>query len=291
MRADFSFKSLLMFFVLCGLLCGPVSVSAKDSGVDAPGLSEATAELMDENGAAVLQGILEKSEIGEDMESDVKNVREDALKQTAYTLGLQKAVKWRYGKIRALLADQASRLDRVFDFRPLLMHDGRVLPPAITEATKGYRVESDVQASSVDVVYQIIRPARMVSNPPSWRDYLWRTYPSFTEEDIQAGVLPENDEERRLWKKAAVKGWEVGIQQAERLYRNNLSRLKRDYQGIVKFRLLAEQEIVSLPVVAEGRPGIEVQGKKLSIDRRIFRITKKSTFQEERKWKPKIGTE
>lgn len=291
MRTRFSFISLLMLFALCGMLCGPASVSAKDSGIDAPGLSKAAAELMDENGAAVLQGIMEKSELGESMKSDVKNVRKDALKQTAYTLGLQKAVRWRYGKIRALLADQAGRLNQIFDFKPLLMHDGRVLPPAITEATGGYRVESKKQASSVDVVYQIIRPARMVSNPPSWRDYLWQTYPSFSEKDVQAGVLPETDEERQMWKEAAVKGWEVGIQQAERLYRNNLNRLKRDYRGIVKFKTLAEQDIVSLPVLAEGRPGIEVQGKKLSIDRRIFRITQESTFQEESEWKPKIGAE
>ena len=291
MRTKFSFISLLMLFALCEMLCGPASVSAKDSGIDAPGLSKAAAELMDENGAAVLQGIMEKSELGESMKSDVKNVRKDALKQTAYTLGLQKAVKWRYGKIRALLADQAGRLNQIFEFKPLLMHDGRVLPPAITEATGGYRVESKKQASSVDVVYQIIRPARMVSNPPSWRDYLWQTYPSFSEKDVQAGVLPETDEERQMWKEAAVKGWEVGIQQAERLYRNNLNRLKRDYRGIVKFKTLAEQDIVSLPVLAEGRPGIEVQGKKLSIDRRIFRITQESTFQEESEWKPKIGAE
>lgn len=276
-----------ILFALAILMGTVPGVSAED----VEGLSESTAEFMDEDGHEALRDVLGRDELDKGMDSKVKNVRSDALKQTAYTLALQKAVKWRYGKIRELLSEQSSRLDEVFDFSPLLMHEGKVLPPAITEAGPGYRVETKTQASSTDKVYRIIRAARMISQAPNWRDYLWQKYPSFNEGSVKVGVLPKNDKERHVWQKAAIKGWEVGIRQAERLYRTNLNRLRRDYQGIIKFKTLANQGIVSLPVLAEGRPGIEVQGEKLSVDRRIFRITQPSSFQEVDQWKPKIGAE
>lgn len=284
---------LLPMLLICAIFfaSGASNVSAEDANADSPGLSKAATELMDEDGHKVLQGIMAKDEMGEDMENQIQNVRKDALRQTAYTLALQKAVKWRYGKIRQALDEQSSRLNEIFDFTPLLMHDGKVLPPAITKAGPGYRVESNTQASSTDAVYRIIREARMISQTPSWRDYLWREYPAFNEADLKVGVLPQDKEERRMWKRAAVRGWEIGIRQAERLYKTNLSRLRRDYSGIVKFCTLAEQGIVSLPVVAEGINGIEVQGKKLSVDRKIFRITQPSSFQGVDQWKPKIGAE
>lgn len=284
--------SACITLITCTMLLGVANgVSAGDNRKDPQGLNEATAELMDANGREVLQGIMEKDEMSEGLEGDVKNVRSDALRQAAYTLALQKAVKWRYGKIRELLDKRASRLNEIFDFSPLLMHEGKVLPPAITEAGPGYRVESKTRASSTDKTYRILRAARMISRAPDWRDYLWQKYPSFNKGDVRVGVLPKNDKERQMWRRAAARGWEVGIQQAERLYRTNLNRLKQDYRGIVKFRILAEQGVVSLPVVTEGRPGIEVQGKKLSVDWRIFRITRHSAFQEVDRWKPKIGIE
>lgn len=254
-------------------------------------LDESTQEIMDEKGRAVFQDVMDKDELGEDMEGRISNVRADALKQTAYTLALQQAVRWRYNRIMEALSEQESRLNEIFDFSPLLMQDGKVLPPAITEAGPGYRVESKTQASSVDVVYEIVRPAEMISNAPSWRDYLYRSYASFERGDINVGVLPDNQREREMWQRAAVEGWEIGVRQAQNLYRQNLSKLRRDYQGIIKFRTLAKQGMVSVPIIAEGQPGIEVQGERLSVDRRVFRITQPSFFQKEDRWKPKIGIE
>lgn len=273
----------------------PAALSASDfdkaAAAETPELSDGALEMMDEDGQQVLQEVLEKDELDESMKSEVGNVRSDALKQTAYTLALQQAVKWRYGKIKKALEEHEAKLNRIFDFPSLLMHGGKVVPPVITEAGPGYRVESDTRASSTEVVYQIIKPARMVSRAPDWRDYLWADYPSFAKEDVGVGVLPKDAKERKMWKKAAVRGWETGLRQAERLYQTNLNKLTRDYQGIIKFRTLAEQDMVSLPALAEGRPGIEVEGKRLSVDRKIFRITQPSSFREEDRWKPKIGVE
>lgn len=262
---------------------------SSESGQEVEELDDSMKEIMDEKGEKELQGVMEKDELGEDMKSETKQLRSRTLKETARTLALQKAVKWRYEKIQDFLLERESDLDDIFDFSPLLMKDGKVLPPVISEAGPAYRVESDTQASSSSKAYRIIKPARMVSKTPDWQDYLLKSYSSFGKEDVQVGVLPKNKKERAEWRKAAMEGWKMGVRQAERLYRTNLNKLKRDYRGIIKFKTLAEQGMVSLPVVAEGEHGIEVQGEELSMDRKVFRITQPGAFQEEEHWKPKIG--
>ena len=251
-------------------------------------LGDSKQGVMNEEGRKALREIVRKDQTGEKVKSDVENLRPRVIRRTARTLALQKAVQWRYGRIQELLKEHSSKLDHIFDFSPLMLRGGKVLPPVISEAGAGYRVESQTRASSTDRTYRIVKEARMVSTPPSWRDYLLRDYGSFDRKD--AGVVPQNKEERKIWKEAAIKGWELGLKQARRLFRNNLSELVRDYKGVLKFRILAEQNMVSIPVVAEGKLGIEVQGKRLSVDRQIFRITQPSTFQEVDEWTPKVGT-
>jgi defect-in-organelle-trafficking protein DotC len=242
---------------------------------------------MDQEGARTLKKIIEKDEVAKSTQSDIKNLRPRAIRRTARTLAIQKAVAWRYEQIKELLEEHSSRLNHIFDFAPLMMGDGKVLPPVITEAGASYRVKSQKRASSTSTTYRIIAGAKMVSSPPSWRDYLLRSYPSFDKSD--AGVIPKNHKEREIWKEAALEGWQLGIEHARRLFRTNLSELVRDYKGILKFRLLAEQNIVSAPIVAEGKVGVQIQGKQMSVDRKVFRITRETDFQEAEKWEPKVG--
>lgn len=276
-------KGLLVFILMVFALPSPIPAADMDD------LDDKTKKVMDEKGEEELREVMEKDELGEDMKSETENLRSDALKRTAKTLALQKAVKWRYGEIKKFLEKQSSKLDQTFDFRAVMMKGGKVVPPVITEAGPGYRVESEDQASSTDTVYEIVKEARMVSTPPSWRDYLLRDYPSFKRRDVQAGVLPENNEEREKWEKAALEGWKTGIRQAERLYEINLAELSRDFRGALKFKTLAEQNIVSIPRVSEGEMGIQVEGKKLNVNRQVFRITEQSKFKEVEEWKPKLG--
>jgi len=251
-------------------------------------LGNSTAELMDAKGNRTLKSIMEKDKFQHSVKNEAKEMRPRALKQTAKTLALQKAVQWRYQKIKEVLQKYEQKLNSIFNFSPLTMRGGKILPPVITEAKRSYRLESKKRASSVDAVYRIIKPAKMISNAPSWRTYLLKGYSSFSKEDVRARVLPQNKKERKIWKKAAVKGWKMGVKQANSLYQKNLHELVRDFKGILKFKTLEEQNMVSLPVVAQGEMGIQVQGKKLSVDKKIFRITSPSSFKESKEWTPKV---
>lgn len=249
--------------------------------------------VMDSDGQKILNDILEKDTLGtQDIKNDVKNLRPDSLRETAKILGLQKAVKWRYEQIFSQIKKYENKLDQIFDFSTLLMYNGKVLPPVIVETRNSYSLESDKKATSVDATYRIIKEAKLVTTLPSWRDYLERRYTSFSRKDIQVGVLPKNDEERKIWEEAALEGWKMGIRQANRLFRQRLNKLVRDYRGILKFKLLAEQNIVDVPILAKGELGVVVDGQKLNVDQRVFRLTAPGKFNARiKKWKPKIGIE
>lgn len=212
------------------------------------------------------------------------SLRYDALKEVAYTLGVQTAVRWRYEAIDALLQASQVTLDRVFDFRPLLLHDGRVAPAVVERTDGAYRIISPTEARQTEATYTIEQEARVVSRSPDWRDYLVHNYPTFTRPD--PAMLPRDATERRIWAAAVASGWRAGVVQAERLFDTHLARLRRDYLGMARFKLLALQGIVDVPLLAESRLGVVVNGRMLSVGERVFRIPPVTDFQSVRSWKP-----
>ncbi len=59
-------------------------------------------------------------------------------------------------------------------------------------------------------------------------------------------------------------GWFEGIDQADQIYTENLARLKRDYQGMIRYRMLLAQNMVSAPQVAHRELGVTGGGEELS---------------------------
>ncbi len=216
--------------------------------------------------------------------SEYTNVRLNALRMAAKTAAVQAAVKWRYAQILANIESTYGDLDRIFDFRPLLLNDGKVVPPVIVEAESGYKLLSDTSAASVETTYQVIQDARLTTVPPSWRAYLLQSFDAH--KSIHPGMLPKDDDEREAWRQAVREGWAIGVTQAEDLFRIGLSRLERDYRGMLRFSILAAQNIVRAPILAEGRIGIQVGERVLDVDQRIFRITQQARFNKPEQWAP-----
>lgn len=218
---------------------------------------------------------------------EFKDLRPEAIREAARTLALQAAVKWRYGQILEELQQNEASISSVFDFRSMLIHNGRVLPPVIVEGQKGLKLESDTVAQSVDVTYRILQPAKFVTAPPHWRDYLWQEFAA--EEDVNPAVLPKDSGEREIWKKAAAEGWQKGIVQAEQVYQANLNRMARDFRGMLRFNLLLTQNIISMPLLAEGNLGVQVAGETLDVNQKVFRITMPSQWRRTDEWKPVVS--
>lgn len=203
------------------------------------------------------------------------SARSRTMAEAASTLGFQEGFKYEYEKLLAEAESRSSEMERIFDFRRLLI-DGKVLPPVIRWSGPLMELHSDTDATQVDAQYRIEAPARLVMSPPSFRDYL-----QTSTEVLQPAneILPDNSAERSLWKEEALAGWNEGVAHARTVMDLAFDRLISDYRGILRFKMLADQGLVSVPILARGDLGIQVGDDVLSVDQKVFRITLPASFK------------
>lgn len=218
--------------------------------------------------------------------TQAQNLRARSQREAALSLGAQAGLAWRGAQIRTALEGQALQLDQVYDFKRLL-HDGHVLPPVITEARNGFRVDGQDAARSQRVSWTLAAPARLVSLAPTWRDYLLREDPPVDLNQVPDLLRPANGEERAAWQAAVREGWQQGVAQMDAIHQVQVAKLTRDFTGMVRFELLVAQGIVSAPRYAQGRIGVTQDGKTLYVDDRVLRITAPAAFQTQvEQWQP-----
>jgi defect in organelle trafficking protein DotC len=218
--------------------------------------------------------------------SAVGAIRTQILRDTALSVGARGGLAWRSAKINAVLVQNQSLLYRIFNFNAMLL-DKNVLPPILTEARNTLSLGGTDTIRIADRTYQILNQARFVSAAPNWRDYLWL---SFTPpETPDRTLLPRTAVERLIWKKYTQEGWRAGIQQAELIFKENINRLQRDFEGMVRYRTLLAQQMVSPPYVAETDMGVTGGGSDLTVSDRVLRITAFPTLQNDSQhWKTEI---
>lgn len=214
----------------------------------------------------------------------VNPVRLQALRETATTLGARGALAWRSVHIDAALEEESSNLDHVFDFNQLLLKHN-VLPPVIAESSGDLNLTNDDTIRMSDRSYQIIRPARFVTTPPTWRNYLWLNF--MRPDSPDTTLLPKNQAEAQIWNFYLKKGWQDGLQQANDIFSANLSRLKRDYTGMILYRKLLSQGIITSPTISKADLGVTGNANAIRVNDEIMRITAHSELQpDSQKWSP-----
>ena len=91
-------------------------------------------------------------------------------------------------------------------------------------------------------IYRISREATLVSQPPSWRNYIVANWPDPKAPDDT--VRPHNDAESRWWAQCVAEGWAKGWKQASEEYLSRLGRLQSDVEGMVRYRKLLSAGLV-----------------------------------------------
>jgi defect in organelle trafficking protein DotC len=218
----------------------------------------------------------------------IGQIRLEALKEAATTLGAQGGLAWRSKQIDKTLKEETDNLDRVFNFRALLLNHN-VLPPVLTEGDQLLNLANPDTIRLANKTYKIIAQARFVTAPPNWRSYLWMSYKKPAVPDKT--LLPRDAQEQRIWIKHIDNGWKKGIVQANNIYQDNLARLKRDYNGIILYRELLDRNIVSKPYVAASNLGVTSNNDQtqLYINDQVLRITALPKLNPKSKtWKPVI---
>lgn len=218
--------------------------------------------------------------------SKINSIRRTAIINTATSLGAQAGLAWRSEQINKDLRSNTKRLNGVFNFRGLMLKNN-VLPPILVEGRDSLNLASNTTLRLADRVYKIISPPRFVTAPPTWREYLWMQYK--TPEKPNSILLPENANERTVWNQYINVGWKEGIKQADQIFAVNLGRLKRDFNGMILYRQLLAQNMVSAPFVAKSDLGVTGNSKMMRINDQVLRITATSKLNTDpSQWKPAL---
>lgn len=251
--------SLLSFlvFVVAGFL--PASVFAQSAP---PSLKD-------------LQKIEAENPVDEDENGLSFDIRKDSMKEAALSYGARGGLAWRTFLIREELETRTTYMDKVFDFRQLLIPapSGLLIePPVISEAVDAMVIEGGgLEAAVADRILNISRNARIVSTPRTWRAYLEREWGDVTPPpDI---LLPQNKKERENWARWVAQGWAEGVDQANEIFQTDLNQLTADYQGMVRYRMLLSQGMVSPPYALQVDRGVTGGGNEMRVGDRAVSIT------------------
>ncbi len=242
--------------------------SSKQGGVDSlPELKRLSADAVKESNTKKLSPI-----------------REQAMQDMAMSLGAQSGLAVRSKKINSILDQQDKSLSHAFNFYLLLLPHN-VLPPVLVEGRETLKLNDESTIRLADRTYKILKQARFVTAPPTWRDYLWLSYKE--PEVPHHSLLPENKQEQAIWDTSVSKGWDEGVRQADTIFAENLARLKEEYQGMVLYRRLLTQGMVSQPFVARSEMGVTGDSTNLRINDQVLRITALPALQtNSQQWNP-----
>lgn len=191
------------------------------------------------------------------------NIRKDALREAALSLGARGGLAFRTYQIRRDLQGYGGYLDKVFDFRQLLINapSGLLIePPIIAESDDALIVDQHgLNAAVADRIYDINKNARIVTTPRTWRTYLEREWGAV---ELPPDILrPKDKTERAEWRENVKTGWEQGMTQADETFQNDLNRLTADFNGMVRYRKLLAEGMVSSPFALQTDRGITGGGK------------------------------
>jgi defect-in-organelle-trafficking protein DotC len=225
-----------------------------------------------------LQGLVARDNINGETGSANSQIRFKALEDTALSLGAQGGLYAASEDIDSNLEKDKKHLETIFNFNGMLLSHG-VLPPVLEQGDDSLNLDDPDTIRISDKTYKIVQQAKFVTTPPNWRDYLWL---SFEKPEVPNKILlPETPEERRLWRHSIKSGWEKGTQQAYDIFQQNLARLKRDYQGMILYRKLLQENMISAPYISKTELGVTGDGEAMRINDQVLRITEHPQLQTE----------
>ena len=203
------------------------------------------------------------------------DIRKDAIKEAAMSYGARGGLAYRTWHIRKTLEQRATYLDKIFNFRALLIAapSGFLMePPIVSESIDNMLIESGGQTAAVsDTIFNINKNVEIVSAPRNWRQYLDREWGAI---DEPPEVLkPANADERAIWKEYVAKGWKEGETQADEVFEMDLNALVADFNGMVRYRKLLAQNMITLPFTQQVDRGVTGDGNTMRVGDRAVSIT------------------
>lgn len=213
-------------------------------------------------------GSASKIELGE--------LRLKSLQDSAMSIGAQGGLSATSEQINTQMKKDQKYLDSIFNFNAMVLSHG-VIPPVLEQGDNSLNLADANTIRVADRTYKIVAQARFATTAPNWREYLWLDYPKPALPDKT--LLPRNAQEQRIWQKAIRAGWDKGVEQGYDIFQQNLARLKRDFRGMILYRKLLQQKMISPPFVARTNLGITGTGDDMRINDQVLRIVELPQLQ------------
>ncbi|MBX3709837.1 MAG: type IV secretory system conjugative DNA transfer family protein [Gammaproteobacteria bacterium] len=211
-----------------------------------------------------------------DSSTQLSNLRIKLLQDSAMSIGAQGGLAWASDQMNAKMNRDRKYLDTIFNFSAMILTHG-VIPPVLEAGDNSLNLDDPNTIRVADKTYKIVRQARFATTPPNWREYLWFTYSKPPLPD--KSLLPRTSYEQNIWKKSIRSGWDKGIAQSYSIFQQNLARLKRDYRGMILYRKLLQEKMISPPFVARTELGITGNGTDMRINDQVLRIVEHPKLQ------------
>lgn len=208
-----------------------------------------------------------------------EDVRMRAMKEAATSVGIQEGYIYQVGQLKSIIEGQSSFYDLAFDFSALMRAGGKianeqyVIPPVIEETRNNMAQKEDgSQMVLSGTVYVIKSNVRLSSAPPHWRQYIFPDEATTTLAPPK-DLLPQNSDEKDLWKDWVDEGFRTGLEMGDIEMRDRIAKLKSDFIGMARYMRLVESGQVKEPTVAIQH--IDVQGDENTMKLRssIYTIT------------------
>lgn len=210
------------------------------------------------------------------IKTELSQMRIKSLQDSAMSIGAQGGLAWASDKMNVRMGKDRKYLDSVYNFYAMVLSHG-VLPPVLEEGDNSLNLDDPNTIRVADKTYKIIQQARFATTPPSWREYLWFNFSKPTLPDKT--LLPRTDQEQKIWKEAVHTGWEKGIEQAASIFQQNLARLKRDFRGMILYRKLLQEKMISPPFVSRTELGVTGDGIDMRVNDQVLRIVEHPKLQ------------
>ena len=218
----------------------------------------------------------------------IPEFRRRALLEAARERGSRMGYARRGWEIGGLLERRSSQLDRAFDFSRVAAKvpagAGYVIPPVVSRGSDAF--EGDVQRRKISVVDEylaIASPGEIRPVRPTWRDYL--LFEPTRPDDPGSAPLPRSRAERTRFAEWFGEGWRAGADLADSEITSRLDRLRRDYEGMLRYRRLVSRGMMDRMVLRDADFGVTGGGGEMRVGNRTVRIVSDAAFRADpRRW-------
>lgn len=212
---------------------------------------------------------------------EITEIRRQALQEAAQGYGSQMGFARRVWEIERLLEDRSSSLDEVFSFDRVVseapVKAGYIVPPIVSRSFDAFQSSNEGREASVAEEYlTIVAPGRIVPVTPTWRDYLLFASPD--PEKPARSLFPSNAQEKELFLSWFNEGWAAGVTLADEEMGHRLTRLRRDYEGMLQYRRLVNMGMMDRMVLQEADFGVTGGGDEMRIGSRTVQIVSDAQF-------------